>query len=749
MQYQEPRLAKVLRWLIFATALVPLVIFSQFISPFHFGKVVVFRSLIELLVAGYIVLAWRDSSYRPKGSPMLWAFLAFAGAFTVTTIASPYPYISFWGTLERMGGLWTFWHYFAYFVMLVSVLKTREHWMRLLNLTIAVGILSAIYGFFQKTDISFFVGSGGRERIFGTIGNAALFAGYQILTLFLALTFLMLPGNSSGKKRFYAIAAALNVIAIFMTAVRGSLLATVVGLLLFLWLASRKFRLRNITLAFRWLVVLGVLFFGFVLLFKDSSFVQHSRYLRRVTDVSPNTYTVQTRFWAWQAGLEGWSQDAKKITLGWGPENFNIPFSLHFNPKFYNGPGSETLFDRAHNMFVEVLVTMGIVGFAAYVFLFVALFMALSRLRKREDSDALIGMGFVPLVVAYIIHNSFIFDTSANFIVFFAVLAFVAHRLKSGGTAEPVPAMHQVRPSAVPSIVGVILLAGAVVLLWQTNVTSARANYATTRAIVRGWAGDYRGAVQQYKTALAYDVPGEYDYRHRYAQYVLEQTSSGSLDDAQKNDLLYGIEQVQKNINPDVDLDYLPYLYISRMYITLGRTEGPDSEYNTRALENSTHALRIAPRFVRTYFEIAQAYLNQKNYQKAIEYFQQAADLNPDVGISYWYLGVVQMQTGDREHGLASLERAVEKGYDLEENDYLRLIGVYISLNDFPKIVSLYEGVVRLKPDNAEYRSSLAAAYARVGRVDDAVAQAREAVRINPAFETEARAFIEGLGRSW
>ena len=40
---EESNLVKFLRFGIYLTAFVPLIIFKDFISPFHFGKVVVFR----------------------------------------------------------------------------------------------------------------------------------------------------------------------------------------------------------------------------------------------------------------------------------------------------------------------------------------------------------------------------------------------------------------------------------------------------------------------------------------------------------------------------------------------------------------------------------------------------------------------------------------------------------------------------------------------------------------------------------
>src|SRR3989338_7555313 len=115
---QEPNLVQFLRFCLYLTAFVPLVIFKDFISPFHFGKVLVFRSLVEIMGVAYLIFV---------------------------------------------------------FIILTSVFTKKEHWQKLFNLTIFAGVLSAFYGFGQKMNIGFILGSGGRERIFGTIGNPALF----------------------------------------------------------------------------------------------------------------------------------------------------------------------------------------------------------------------------------------------------------------------------------------------------------------------------------------------------------------------------------------------------------------------------------------------------------------------------------------------------------------------------------------------------------------------------------------------
>ena len=96
---KESNLVKFLRFGIYLAVFVPLIIFKDFISPFHFGKVVVFRSLIEILGIGYLALILKDRSYLPRRDKIFWALLLFVLAFSLTTITSVLKYPSFLGTL--------------------------------------------------------------------------------------------------------------------------------------------------------------------------------------------------------------------------------------------------------------------------------------------------------------------------------------------------------------------------------------------------------------------------------------------------------------------------------------------------------------------------------------------------------------------------------------------------------------------------------------------------------------------------
>ena len=808
---REPLLAESLCLAVYAVAFVPLVAFAQFLATFHFGKVMVFRSGVEIMAVMYIALVWRDRSYLPRPSRILWGCLAFGSAFTVATVASVNPYISFWGTLERMGGLWTFWHYVVFFLIAAGVLRSRVQWRKMLRATVMAGLLAAVYGVLQRVEWPYVLGTGGRsERMFGPLGNEALFAGYEVVCLFLALTLLVdrlqnraedhpaqerRPGYlwavvgpgitvlsyilfcrvawkppAADTQTFFAAlpllipffwgvhktitdaeerawlpgAILLDLVAIALTVVRGSFLGVGVGLLVFSGLYCLRYPSR---LAWKALITLGVLAALLLIILatpiRHSDLLRQSSILRRVTETSFQEYSSRTRYLAWKIGLAGWRETPRTVLVGWGPEMFNVPFSKRFDPYFYDSFAAQTFYDRAHNMFVEVLVTMGLLGLAAYLFLYWGLVTAALKIRGRP-ADAVFGIGLLSLVVAYAIHNFFIFDTSANFIVFFITLGFASFLIAPARQETPRPCPFAA--FRLP-VVGLIAVAAAV-LIWHTNVRQSLANYGMTRAIVKSWRGDFDGAVRGFQEVIGSDVPGKYEYRHRFAQYVIDALEHVKITPEQEQVIRTAIREVQKNAD-ESPMDYLPLFHLSRLHIMLGK-DNPTSPSNDEAIKYTQAVLNISPTFVRSYYELAQAYLNKKEFDRAAESFRKAAELNPKVGVSFWYWGMAELEWGHSKEGLRLIDEAVAKGYSLGEGEYLRLAVALDKLGgENARLVEIFETLTKMAPTNAEHHLNLANVYARVGKKDLAVAEAKRAAQLDPKLEPKLRNFVQQLGGQW
>ena len=86
--------------------------------------------------------------------------------------------------------------------------------------------------------------------------------------------------------------------------------------------------------------------------------------------------------------------------------------------------GNEAWFDRTHNMPIEWLVSGGVLGFLAYLTLFVSLFWALLRGVKNDLLSKNAALIFVGMIIAYLIRICFVFDILATYLMLTLVLGF-------------------------------------------------------------------------------------------------------------------------------------------------------------------------------------------------------------------------------------------------------------------------------------------------------------------------------------
>ena len=740
---------KVLRGGIFISLFLPLVIFSQYLSPFHFGKMIVFRILVELMLVFYIPLLIANKIYRPKWTLILTSVSIFTFLYFFSGLVGTNFYSSFWGTLERMGGIFSFLHYWVYFIILVSVIRIRADWNKILKLCIGIGFLSILFAYGQAfIRTKFFVGWQHGERVIGTIGNPALFAGYLLFILYLSIFYLLKKDVPSWQKGFFAAVIILGIPVLMMTAVRGAVISFWGSLLLlglFLMFKSENRKLRKYLLITIIIFMVLVIFVG---LSRNKQWVKNNNVLNRISNISLSTDTVQTRLWSWESAIKGWKE---RPILGWGPENFTFLHMKYFDSRHFTGLGSETIWDRAHNVILEMLATMGIVGLLSYLFIFAAiLYTLVVKFKEKKISNSDFGV-IMAMLIAYVGQNLFIFDTFANYFLFFLVIGYINH-IKINDDAPDIKKNVSVATKEPSLFLVIILLVFAIILIYQTNIKPAKANYACTRGILAGRSGNAQEAYKYYKKALDYNVDqGSYDIRHKFAAFAIEvvenQRQKGKNIDV--NLLHSAIEAVGKNVE-QFPQDTTPYLYIGRMYILLINTE-PTTAGNL-AEEYIGKALAVNRKNPRIWYELGQAQLSLKKYEDAYNSFKEALNLNPNVTVSYWYLGMATFETGiynpsRYQEALGYVEKAIQMGYDYKNsiNDLMRLVHIYDKVGNYYKVVETYKLATLEQPNNPQLHASLAVAYKAIGNYQKAKEEALKAIELDPKFKEEGEKFINSL----
>ena len=110
------KLPKIIKFVLIATLLLPLIYNKWTIYPSHFGKTVFFQIIIAcLLVGAYYCLILRQKQYV-KLRLLDWFLLLFVGLSLVSSILGVEWNRSFWGDQSRVQGVFTLIHFVIFYI---------------------------------------------------------------------------------------------------------------------------------------------------------------------------------------------------------------------------------------------------------------------------------------------------------------------------------------------------------------------------------------------------------------------------------------------------------------------------------------------------------------------------------------------------------------------------------------------------------------------------------------------------------
>ena len=404
------KLSVILRWVvivgIFVLPFVPLFVSSSLFFPFITGKNFAFRIIVEVVFGLWLILVFANKEYRPRASWLLKAYGLLMVVMVLATIFGSDPFHSFWSNSERMEGLVGHLHLFAYFIVLISVLRSKKFWGWLVHTSLGVNAIVAVYSLLQLSgQIKINQSS---ARVDATFGNATYLAVYELFHIFFILILLShLITSAKWQKSVgtkilgasYLLLLLLDIFVLFQTETRGTALGLIFGLLVgaavVVWKEKARPAVRKWSVGVLAAIVLLVAMFVGV---RDSNFVRNTPTLARLASI--NLAEGHVRFMVWNMGWQGFKE---KPVLGWGPENYMLVFNKHYNPQMHN---QEQWFDRSHNVVFDWLTTTGILGLLAYLSLFVAALYLLWWQKGVFFSVAERAL-FTGLLVAYFFHNLF------------------------------------------------------------------------------------------------------------------------------------------------------------------------------------------------------------------------------------------------------------------------------------------------------------------------------------------------------
>lgn len=732
--------------LLFAVLIVPLIVSTSLFFPYISGKGFLFRLIIEIAFAVYLILIIRDKSYLPRKSLISWSLVALLGVMAIATVFSENPGKSFWSNYERMEGYITLLHLGAYFVMLAGVF-TKNIWAIFLNSSLAASVVIGAYAFRDR------FGDNPLERIQGTLGNSTYLGVYALLHIFLAafLALRLVEQRGGFKKSInpiiaYTVIGIFNAYVMYSTGTRGSFVGLLIGgvvttILIAIFEKNRPV-IRKSAVGVCIAIVVAILALGAA---KNTSFVQESPLLSRfgaliTTDIgSVIAEQGRARSLIWGMALEGFKD---RPVFGWGLESFNYVFAEHYNPQMYD---QEQWFDRSHNVFLDWLIAGGALGLISYLALFAAIIYLIWKKPEHPDESwtAAERSVLTGLLIAYFVHNMFVFDNLISYLFFFMLLAYVHRRstahlahlnhgpwIKNEGT-------QYIVNTVIVVLIGASLYIGVYLPYIQNKnlIGALKANQGVSENNTE-LPANQRGSetLRFFKKATTNNTIGRFEVRERLAEIgpqVVTDSQNNSAETIQAFENLVQSEfQKQLTTTPNDPRAYMFY----GMYLF------QTSRYD-QAIEVFKKTVELSPKKQSFLTQLAIAYYAKQDYANASMYLKRAYEevkTNPDALGIY---ATVEIYAGNLTTFDALVAEGKINGIDL--NSDARVIQALLETKNFTRLINIAKQKIAENPNDIQARVSAAAIYVKAGDRAAAIRELRAAIQLEPLFKDKAEEYIK------
>jgi tetratricopeptide (TPR) repeat protein/O-antigen ligase len=405
-----------------AVSVVPIFFNVYSARIFEPDKITILRSLALLTLAAWAIKLVDEGGIKWKAEntgtslikyilkyPLLAPVIGLVVVYSISTIFSVTPSISFFGSYQRLEGTYTTFSYLVIFLSIIANLRTRQQINRLVTTVIIASLPISLYGLLQRFQIDPIPWGGNVSiRIAANMGNSIFVAAYLIMVFPLTVgrmveSFQAILSDNENEKNptgntltqivratIYVFIAALELIAIYMSGSRGPLLGLMAGLYFMLLLYSIYWRKRWLTYTSIAVAILGA---GFLAVFNMSTgpleALKTSPAIGRFGNLlnsESNSALVRQYIWEGTVKLVGIHAPLKfpdgttdkfnflRPIIGYGPETMYVAFNQFYQPELGQVEKRNASPDRAHNETWDSIVITGVAGLLAYLAIFSSVF---------------------------------------------------------------------------------------------------------------------------------------------------------------------------------------------------------------------------------------------------------------------------------------------------------------------------------------------------------------------------------------
>ena len=258
---------------------------------------------------------------------------------------------------------------------------------------------------------------------------------------------------------------------------------------------------------------------------------------------------------------------------------------------------------------------------------------------------------------------------------------------------------------------------------------------------------------QYWQTALQTDNPYLSGSRIDFATMLEQSYQSGIIFEPIAENHKLGIEEMKKVIAREPE-NYFPHHYLSEYYNVFADF---DARYLDEAEKESQRAWELSPNRQQILYSMSKTALLRGQNEKGFTLFKQAVELNPLAGDPHFFYGMLALSVGNKELGLAEIERAEQLGR-LPKNmkEHIALGNLIGDTGNYKKAIEIYKNGLKFTADpnynlwEKDLKLKIAIAYYYSGQKEEARQTFMDLIKevdlkISPVYP-QIKAIMEELG---
>lgn len=292
----------------------------------------------------------------------------------ISTIFAQNINISIFGENNRNEGLLTLLNYYFVFLNTKNI-NNKNYKEKIIYLFLILGIIQVIYSFLQVyTDFSFIKHFSETFMAMGLCGNPNFFGSYMVLLVLISSTLYLLK-----NKNIYLLLSVVYAFGLFLASSTAPFIGFVLGILFLILIFFKNIKKSNLI---RLILVFVILFYvnDYFLNLKYETIKENNRNYNikyEITDTVISIMEKDTEYNYGSSRLKLWKNlipTAKQYYLiGAGLDNLKVVFPRD----------KGLIYDKAHNVYLQILITNGVFALIAYCLLCLIIFIKGFKLKDN------------------------------------------------------------------------------------------------------------------------------------------------------------------------------------------------------------------------------------------------------------------------------------------------------------------------------------------------------------------------------